>query len=115
MPFLFKNRSMLVFLFNKDLDWGAAAESSSSLTPAQRGSLPNAVGAASGTIPSMYDTEAKRSTHTNRAALETIAESSATIVTGSQKIHAVMTVRDMLAVVESASPASSSPALIERL
>ncbi|KAK1867513.1 hypothetical protein I4F81_010020 [Pyropia yezoensis] len=44
------------------------------------------------TIASMYDTEAKRSTHTKTAALETIAESSATIVTGSRKIHAFMTV-----------------------
>lgn len=91
MHFLLDDRPMLVSMFNKEPDCGEAVESSSSLSPAQGGSVLNAVGAASSTTAYIYDTKAKRSTHAKTTTLETIAKWSATMATASRKLTASMT------------------------
>lgn len=85
MHFLYENRSMVMSLFNEELNSGAGAEGASFLAPAMRGSVPIAPGTSFGASASSYDTEAKRSTRGKNAALDTIAESSATMASASKK------------------------------
>lgn len=115
MHFLHENRSMLMSLVKKELDSGAGEDRASLLAPSLRGSVTISSVPSSEATASWYDTEAKRSTRGKNAAFDTIAESSATMAFASKKRTASMTVRDMLAALESARAAKSSPTLIERL